>query len=627
MAAIVIHAVIRKAVDIASNLAIEEVFCFSRLKENINWIESEMRYIQSYLEDVDSKIVSNKRVANLMSDIRGLGLDVEDILDNYSVEIAALKRIGFFARLRSNSGIFSYIYNTHNFVVEIEGIKEKVNDINSRRQTYGIQERVSNSEEGTWDARRSFPHLEEQNVVGFEEYIKNLVARMLEEDSQCVVVSITGMAGLGKTTLAKKVYNSCRQSFDCSAWICVSQQQNIAELLRDIARQAGLEKEKWEYGVEANLFTFLRHKRYVIVIDDIWEIKSWDALKTGIPYNFDSGSRILLTSRNRDVGEHIGGQSSLFELQPLDSNNSRILFHKMAKALPMKEVSCDPPQLQNIGEQILRRCGGVPLAIVLVAGMLSNRERTIHAWKAVLGSIGGEEAPCLEILTLSYKDLPATLKPCFLYFGLFSEDYEIHAFDIINMWEGEGFIRASEEQEVEDVGEDYLNHLISRNLIQVGRRKFDGRIKSIRIHYILHSLCVRVAKETSFFITINDEVTSNSAMQVRRVASHNSNLGDSTFFNNFRTTGLRAVLCFGVDDWSNRKRKHVKKYLRELKYLRVLSLKCRELSIDLPSEIGNFKHLSYVRLSAEFVWCGELPTTISNLENLVTLNIRGCYYC
>ncbi|XP_057466745.1 toMV resistance protein Tm-2(2)-like [Actinidia eriantha] len=628
MADIVLQAVIKKAVDIASNLLIEEGSYFSSLKADINWIEREMRYIQSYLEDIDSMQAGDKRVATFMSDIRDLGLDVEDILDKHAIEIASAKTQGFLGRLRSSPGNFGYIYNAHNFVAEIKEIRERVHDINRRKQTYGIQEGGSSNKEGTWDERRSLPHLEEPNIIGFEEHINTVVDRMLDESSQHGVVSITGIAGVGKTTLAKKVYNSCRQRFECSAWICVSQQPNIAELLRDIARQVGLEKEKWEHDVEANLFTFLCHKRYVIVIDDIWENKPWDALKTGIPYNFDSGSRILLTSRNRDLGVHIGGQSSLFELKPLDSDNSRILFHKMAwgSSEIMKEASCDPPQLQNIGEQILRRCGGVPLAIVLVAGLLSNRERTVHAWKGVLGSIGGEEDPCLKIFTLSYKDLPTKLKPCFLYFGLFPEDYEIHAFDIINMWAGEGFIQGSGVREAEDVGEDYLNHLISRNLIQVGRRKFDGRIKSIRIHDILHSLCVRVAKETSFFITINDEVTGNSAMRVRRITSHSSNLGDSTFFDNFRTAELRAMLYFGVDDWSKHKRKHVKKYLRKWKCLRVLSLKCRELSIALPSEIGNLRHLSYVQLSAEFGWCGELPTAISNLENLVTLDIKRCYH-
>ncbi|XP_057467387.1 toMV susceptible protein tm-2-like [Actinidia eriantha] len=288
----------------------------------------------------------------------------------------------------------------------------------------------------------------------------------------------------------------------------------------------------------------------------------------------------------------------------------------------MKEANCDPPQLQNIGEQILKRCGGVPLAIVLTAGVLSERERTEHEWKGVLESIGGEEDQCLKVFTLSYKDLPLTLKPCFLYLGLFPEDYEIEAFEIINMWAGEGFIRDSGEREAEDVGENYLNHLIARNLIQVGRRKFDGRIKSIRIHDILHSLCVKVAKETSFFITVNDEVTCNFGMRVRRVTSHSSNLGDRAFFNNFRAAELRAVLCFGRAYWSKSKRKHAKNYLRESKYLRVLSLSCGRLPFALSSEIGNLRHLSYVRLSGQFC---DLPTTFSNLENLVTLDIRGCY--
>ncbi|KAF5935125.1 hypothetical protein HYC85_026254 [Camellia sinensis] len=236
------------------------------------------------------------------------------------------------------------------------------------------------------------------------------------------------MAGLGKTTLTKKVYNSVLRSFECSAWICVSQQPNMDQILRDIARQVGLGKEKRENDIEANLFAFLYYKRYVIVIDDIWETQPWDYLKIGIPNNFENGSKIILTSRHRDVGVHVGGRSSLHELQPLDLNNSRNLFFKIVGGPPHnpEEEASDPlEQLENIAEKILKRCSGVPLAIVLVAGLLRKKERKTHAWKAVLENMGQEEDECLKIFALSYKDLPQKLKLCFLYFGLFPEDCEI----------------------------------------------------------------------------------------------------------------------------------------------------------------------------------------------------------
>lgn len=94
-----------------------------------------------------------------------------------------------------------------------------------------------------------------------------------------------------------------------------------------------------------------------------------------------------------------------------------------------------PPNLENIGKEIVGKYGGIPLAIVVIAGMLRARERTEHAWNRVLETMCQNiQNQCAKILTLSYNDLPTALRPCFLYFGLFPEDQEIPAFDLINMW-------------------------------------------------------------------------------------------------------------------------------------------------------------------------------------------------
>ncbi|KAI7987879.1 Disease resistance RPP8-like protein 3 [Camellia lanceoleosa] len=252
MAEFIIPAVVRKAIEIGSNLIIQAVP--HHVREHVDWIQQEMTYIQSFLEDADGK-QGDKRVAAFLLDIRDLGLEVEDILDKYFPKIVSSKRKGFF-------GIFGSSSTTHKFVAEIEALKRRVEDIKSRRLVYGIQEKNVTDEGVTcYSRRRSFPHYDEPNVVGFEEHINSLVGKLLDKNSQSSVISITGMAGLGKTTLAKKVYNSVLRSFECSAWICVSQQPNTDQLLRDIARQVGLGKEKRENDIEANLFAFLYYKR------------------------------------------------------------------------------------------------------------------------------------------------------------------------------------------------------------------------------------------------------------------------------------------------------------------------------------------------------------------------------
>ncbi|KAL7169642.1 hypothetical protein ACSBR2_034644 [Camellia fascicularis] len=606
-------AVLKQTLGELSNLVFKEGSRLSRLREDIVWIEREMRHIQAYLEDAEAKQGGSRGVADLAIDIRDLACDVEDIMQKYFPRIASHRGKKFLGCLKSATCIVCYGYDARNFAVEIEGIKRRVEDINRVRQTYGINVSSGSGGRDMWDERRSFPHIDEPNVVGFEKHIEDLVAKMLNEELQCRVISIIGMAGLGKTTLAKKVFKSAQHNFECFAWIYVSQQPNIRELLQDIARQVGLEKEKWEENIEVNLFTFLSEHRYVIVLDDMWHIETWDAIKNAIATNTKNGSRIILTSRNNYVGTHVGGKSSLHELRPLNEENSRKLFFKMV----MVEAS-DPPQLKNIGEQILKRCCGVPLAIVLAARLLLLRERSKNAWKGILEGMGQDQDQCSEIFGLSYKDLPTNLKPCFLYFGLFPEDHEISAFELVNLWAAEGFIQGSGVREVEDVGDDYLNHLIARNLIQVVQRRFDGKVRSCRINDILHNLCIREAKEINFFNTQNDLITSNLGMGVRRVTIHGSNFNKYISLNH-PTPKLYAMLCFS-GDLRNIRRKMVKNFLRDFEFLRVLSVKCYYLPRALPNEVGNLKNLHYLGLgSTDYI---EIPHTISNLKGLLTFDVR-----
>ncbi|KAF5945760.1 hypothetical protein HYC85_015988 [Camellia sinensis] len=618
-------AVLRQTVGVLGDQVLKEGSRLSRLREDIVWIECEMRHIQAYLEDAEAKQGGSRRVANLVIDIRDLACDVEDIMQKYFPRIASHRGKKFLSCLKSATCIICYGYDARNFAVEIEGIKRRVENINRVRQTYGINESSGSGGRDMWDERRSFPHIDEPNVVGFEEHIKDLVAKMLNKELQCRVISIIGMAGLGKTTLAKKVFKSAQHNFGRSAWIYVSQQPNIRELLLDIARQVGLEKEKekgeekekWEKNIEVNLFKFLSKHRYVIVLDDMWHIETWNAIKNAIPTNTKNGSRIILTTRNNYVGTHVGGRSSLHELQPLNEENSRKLFFRMV----MVEAS-DPPQLENIGEQILKRCGGVPLAIVLAAGLLLLRERSENEWKGILEGMGQDQDQCSEIFRLSYKDLPTNLKSCFLYFGLFPEDHEISAFKLVNLWAAEGFIQGSGVREVEDVGDDYLNHLIARNLIQVVRRRFDGKVRICRIHDILHDLCIREAKEINFFNIQNDVITCNRGTGVRRVTTHGSNFEDYISLN-YRTPRIRAMLCFS-GDLSNVRRKMFKNFLRDFEFLRVLSVKCDYYYYRgrLPNEVGNLRNLYYLGLG--FKNSIEIPHTISNLKGLLTFDVRDC---
>ncbi|XP_052200510.1 toMV susceptible protein tm-2-like isoform X1 [Diospyros lotus] len=208
------------------------------------------------------------------------------------------------------------------------------------------------------------------------------------------------------------------------------------------------------------------------------------------------------------------------------------------------------------------------------------------------------------------------LKPCFLYFGLYPEDHEIFTFRLINLWAAEGFIHGSGVRAVEDVGQDYLNQLIGRNLIQVVKRRFDGTVRCCRIHDILHDLSISKAREMNFLTTLNNVATSADCIAPRRVTTSFHSDAINYLSSNYQIPKLRSFLCFDDLDSSG-----VKLPLRNFKSLRVLILCYMGKQRARMNEIVKLKHLNHLELGGRTV---VLPYAISNLENLLTLDLHQC---
>ncbi|OIT38913.1 PREDICTED: disease resistance protein RPH8A-like [Nicotiana attenuata] len=619
MAEILLTVVIKKAADIAGELISAQVSRYSKLPENTKWIEREMRHMQSYLKDAESKQARDERIKNMIKDIEEIARDVEDILDEFLPKVASKggKSLGFF---KKTFHAIPFGIAAFKFVSEIEKIKRRVHEIDRVRTTYGIMDTGASAEaDGNWDFRRSFLYADEPDVVGLDKDCQSLEAKLLDAHLRYAVVSIVGMPGLGKTTLGKRIYRRLQGNFECSALVYISQEPRMRELLLSIARQVGLPEGRRDEELEFNLSTFLKEKRYLVFLDDIWNTSTWDGLKLVFPNNCKSGSRLIITSRNNNVGRYIGGEKSLHKLQPLDPENSWKLFSKMITTL--QETTINPPELIDIARKIVGRCGGVPLAIEMTAGMLRARERTEPEWNGILKKIGlDDQDKFSKILTLSYTDLPATLKPCFLYFGLFPEDTQIYASDLINMWVAEKFLGSERGMDATDIGADYLNILVARNLIQVASRGFDGRIKSCRIHDLLHDLCITLAEESNFFQKVDSRGFGATTTRIRRVALHPRHITEYVTSNS-EAPKIRALLCF-TSDYQGIDQQHLQHMISRFRFLRVLSLEARYSWCSLPNEIVNMNHLSYIKLKGTFH--GEFPSRVCYLETLLTLDIRGC---
>ncbi|RWR84798.1 putative disease resistance protein [Cinnamomum micranthum f. kanehirae] len=376
------------------------------------------------------------------------------------------------------------------------------------------------------NGRRS-AKVEKIDIVGIEDDVKIISTMLTGGDAGRCVVSIVGMGGLGKTTLANKVLNDIKRHFQCYAWVSVSQEFTVSDLLYDLIKcvktlssddivklkTMNEEELRWE------LFNCLEGKHYFIVIDDIWSTEAWDCIQASFPAE-NKGSRIMITTRNRDVAKYADPTSNPYELRLLKDEECWELLRKKAFRRVVNHVHLE--ELEKVGKDIAKGCNGLPLAAVVLGGLLSSKDQSIHEWRKVLKAIDwhikeGQEK-ILPILALSYNDLPYYLKMCFLSFAAFPEDSSISATELIRMWVAEGFVQERGDETLEEVAEDHLLELIHRSLIQVAQRRFNGRVKECRIHDLLRDLAIKTAKENQFLNVYSGNVDSASPTTTRRLS-------------------------------------------------------------------------------------------------------------
>ncbi|KAF8762253.1 hypothetical protein HU200_009640 [Digitaria exilis] len=647
--------------NMLTEMAKEELHKLLGVYGEIDKMCTKLGDLKNYLADADRRNITDQTVQAWVRELKGAMYEATDILD--LCHLKSMER-----QPSMDAGCFNPLLfcmrnplHAHHISSRIRNLNKRLDGIKDRGSTFNFINLGSYEDPNQTVAsfhpskRETSGELDGSGIVGenIEVDTRNLVrllthgTKTIHGDNKILIFAIVGVGGIGKTTLAQKIFNNniIRQEFSKKIWLSVNHEFGTIELLQRAITEAGGDNQaasNTKGALERTLMAALNGHKTLLVMDDVWNHEAWDGvLKTTLVNGSAHGSRVLVTTRDMRVARRMKAEEPYHQVKKLERDVAWSLLKNQVVGNENNEHQID--MLKDIGMGIIQKCDGLPLAVKVMGGLLRLKRTRRGDWDNVLNdsiwSVFQMPDELNYAIYLSYHDLPPSLKSCFLHYSLLPKSTWFYLDEIVGMWISEGFVHGN-SHDLEELGRQYYEELILRNLLEPDKKYIDQQV--CNMHDVVRSFAQYVARnealvahgiESGIFAKLNSQrffwislESAGSESDELECSSLQAQISVRTLISvghiKFKpSNSLFSFSCLRILHIQSAKFDTLDESFFSLKHLRYLSIKHSSIS-RLPESIGKMKFLQYMYLFG----CQRLvkvPRSIGKLQQLRLLNLSA----